>query len=148
MYDTTRSINDYDIPCAHADLDLNSVRIEYSAYGDNEANEDYEDVEMKQPLIEDTSVVSEKEDDSISFSNAAISPEKQNSLNVLLFKVAFKRPGRFEEIFEKTFETYSIGEIRDLLIAYQDEIFEANFIMLINMLTKQMNEGENEWAKV
>ena len=147
LYDTSKSINDFDIPCAHAAMNLKENQIHYSVHGDY-SYENEEEISMRQGAAEivsevTTSNTSTTEDDPISFSNAVSAPVTiNNGLNPMLFKGAFKRPGRFEEIFGDNFETYSIGEVRDLLIAYQDEIIEANFIMLNNMLIKQMNEGE------
>jgi type IV secretory pathway TraG/TraD family ATPase VirD4 len=148
LYDTSKSINDFDIPCAHADMNLKDIQIRYSVF-ETDKEESNEEITMKQASIEvaaavTSNIVSEVEDNSISFSNAVSVPVQiNNGLNQLLFKVAFKRPGRFEEIFGDAFETYSIGEVRDLIIAYKDEMREENYIMLNNMLTKQMNEGEN-----
>lgn len=147
LYDTSKSINDFDIQCAHADMDLKEMQVRYSIVG-HYLDEDEEDIVMSKGEAETVSVIatndnSDTEADSISFSNAVSAPVIiNNGLNSMLFKGAFKRPGRFEEIFGDNFETYSISEVRDLLIAYQDEIIEANFIMLNNMLIKQMNEGE------
>lgn len=151
-YDTSKSINDFDIPCAHADLNLKEIQIRYSVL-ENDTEEITNEGAIEQASIEVASTVTlnavsepeDSSDSSISFSNSVVAPEQiNNGLNQMLFKVAFKRPGRFEEIFEEeAFETYSIGKVRDLIIAYQDEMIKENFIMLNNMLTKQLNEGEN-----
>lgn len=144
IYDTSKSINEIDIPCEHADLDLKSIKLTFGSFEPGDQLDEYEeDYEIETSINDQMKVSSTDEESSeIVFANAAvIEDEFNNGLNAMLFKSAFKHLSMFDEVFGEKFNQYSVEEVRDLLIAYKDDIESSNFIMLENMLNRKMEES-------
>lgn len=145
IYDTSKSINEIDIPCEHADLDLKSIKLTFGFFEDEEGQlDEYELVEELNEAMK-VATINEQIDEShsdISFSNAVVVEEAfDNGLNAMLFKSAFKHLSMFDEVYGKKFNQYSVEEVRDLLIAYKDDIESSSFMMLENMLNRKMEES-------
>lgn len=146
IYDTSKSINDLDIPCEHADLDLRLIKIvfdtevedvEVSITEDFEVYQEVESVPYKVASV----MKGQDEEGVLNFTNGVARPEIfDNGLNSMLFKTAFKHISKFDEIFGENFNEMEISEVRDLLIAYKDDVVESNFIMLENMLNRKMGD--------
>lgn len=142
IYDTSKSINELDIPCDHADLDLNSLRIEFGieAYSEK-AQTAAPTFEIDRQPVELNAAAENKEDEIQIGNMVKETVEYHNGLTESLFKSGFKHIGMFDTAFQGQFNHLSYAEVRDRLIAYQDEIEEANFVMLENLLNKKMEES-------
>lgn len=166
-YDTSKSINDIDIPCEHASLDLENLRVDFEeevkeveeikksdetekdkmVFTNSEENQNIRKVPKSERMKQ---AINLKHQELESTSKLEITPkgthEEKLTASVIdkdLFILAFKDKERFTELFGDIYIEMELATFKNKIIAYKDEFQEHIFLVLLKQIHHALGEGES-----
>lgn len=162
-FDTDKSINDIDIPCEHAGLDLDNIKVSFTDSDLNGVNSEIieEDTEQEIIFINDEhnpnarkipkaerlkQATDNKHQELMMMEQVATSIEEEievtaEVIDKKFFIQSFKDTDKFNSIFGEAYETMNIKYFRDLVIAYKDEFDEKAYLVLLQQIDYAMEQG-------